>query len=250
MYDKEFKDAKNAALKAGEFLLSREDVHIDSDEGKDIKLSSDKGSERILMEELKPFEYSILSEEFGLQDKGTELCWIIDPLDGTMNYSRGLDDLACVSVALWKRTEPILGVVYRFKADEMFTGLVDSGAWMNDIPIKPSSAVKPQDAVLATGFPVKRAYDNDSLSSFIKNVQRFKKIRMLGAAAIMGTLVACGRIDAYMEEDIMLWDIAAATAIVKASGGCSRLEIRDENKCLCQLFATHELMEDFLNEGV
>lgn len=245
MYEKEFEAAKKAALNAGEFLRSREDVHIDSDEGKDIKLSSDKNSEKILMEDLKIFGYSILSEEFGLQDKGTELCWIIDPLDGTMNYSRGLDDLSCVSIALWKGFEPLLGVVYRFKIDEMFTGLIEAGAWLNNTPIKPSSVVKPQDAVLASGFPVKRAYDDESLISFIKNVQRFKKIRMLGAAAIMGTFVACGRIDTYIEEDIMLWDIAAATAIVKAAGGHSQVEVRENNKCLCQLFANEKLMKEY-----
>ena len=250
MYNKEFEVARNAALKAGEFLRSRKDVHVDSTEDKDIKLSSDKQSEKILMEELESFGYSILSEEYGLRDKGTELCWIIDPLDGTMNYSRGLDDFACVSIALWRRAEPILGVVYRFKIDELFTGLAGVGAWLNNDPIKPSEVTKMKDAVLATGFPVKRSYDDESLSAFIKKVQRFKKIRMLGAAAMMGAFVACGRIDTYMEEDIMIWDIAAAMAIVKAAGGSTRLEMHEKNKCLCQLFATRDLMEVFLNEGI
>ena len=245
MYEKEFEAAKKAALKSGEYLRKREKVHIDSADGKDIKLSSDKGSEKILMEELGSFGYSILSEEYGMKDIGTELCWIIDPLDGTMNYSRGLDDLACVSVALWKGEEPLLGVVYRFKIDELFSGLVGNGAWLNDEPIKPSEVTKMTDAVLATGFPVKRSYDDEALSSFVKSVQGFKKIRMLGAAAIMGTFVACGRIDTYMEEDIMLWDIAAATAIVKAAGGSTQLEMREDNKYLCQLFASEELMKEF-----
>lgn len=247
MYEKEFEAAKAAALKAGKYLREHKDAHIDSEEGKDIKLSSDKGSEHIIMEVLDAFGYSILSEEYGLKDKGTDYVWIIDPLDGTMNYSRGLDDLACVSVALWKDEEPILGVVYRFKVDEMFCGLSGKGAWLNDNAIRTSGTIKTSDAVLASGFSVKRSYDDKSLTSFVQKVQRFKKIRMLGAAAIMGAFVACGRVDAYMEEDIMLWDVAGAAAIVKAAGGCVRIDKREDFKCLCCLYATDSLMKDFVN---
>ena len=71
---------------------------------------------------------------------------------------------------------------------------------------------------MATGFPVKRTYDTKSLMLFIKQIQNFKKVRMFGAAAIMGTFVACGRVDAYFEDEIMIWDVCAAVALTNAAG--------------------------------
>ena len=103
---------------------------------------------------------------------------------------------------------------------------------------------------MATGFPVKRDYSEGSLLSFVKQVRRFKKVRMLGAAALMSVFVACGRLDAYFEEDIMLWDVAAAMAIVKAAGGVVYYQARDDNKCVFRCFSTCELMEDYSAEGL
>lgn len=101
---------------------------------------------------------------------------------------------------------------------------------------------------MATGFPVKRDYGTESLASFIQNVQSFKKIRMLGAAAIMGSFVADGRIDAYTEEQIMLWDVAASSAIVTSAGGIADVIPLKENKCICRLFANRELYEEYMQE--
>ncbi len=244
-YFEEYEAAKKAAILAGEYLKKRKRIQAESQEGKDIKLTSDKQSERIIMNALEPFGYSILSEEYGLKDNHTELCWIIDPLDGTMNYLKGMDDLVCVSIALFCGSKPILGVVYRFQRDEIFSGMVGEGAYLNDKSIKPSDIVEVDRAVLATGFPVKRDYGADSLAIFISQIQRFKKVRMLGAAALMCSFVACGRVDAYMEEDIMLWDIAAASAIVKAAGGEIIIEPHKDYKCLCKCFANRRLMESY-----
>lgn len=245
LYAKEFESAKKVAIMAGEYLKKRTDIHADSQEGKDIKLSSDKQSEKIILDELLRYGYSILSEEQGLKDEGTDLIWIVDPLDGTMNYMKGMDDLACVSISLYKGENPIFGIVNRFMRKELFTGVIGQGAFLNDKMIRPSQVTELSQAVLATGFPVKRSYDTSSLESFVSQVQKFKKIRMLGAAAIMGTFVACGRVDAYTEEDIMLWDIAAASAIVKAAGGEIKIERRNDYKCICQCFANKNLMESY-----
>lgn len=250
MYEKEFEEAKRVAYEAGQFLRKHYNIHIDSSEGKDIKLSADKESEEMIFKGLRPFGYSLLSEEKGLEETGTEIRWIIDPLDGTMNYSKGMDDLSCVSISLWKKDEPLFGIVYRFRVDEMFSGMIGKGAWINDYPIKPSRITKVSDSIIATGFPVKRTYDTNSLTSFIEKVQRFKKVRMLGAAAIMTTYVACGKVDAYMEEDIMLWDVAAGAAIIKAAGGIAEIEIKEDNKCICKCFANSNLMESYYAEGL
>lgn len=245
MWAKELELAKQAAKRAGDFLRKREDIHVDMLEGKDMKLSSDKMSEKIIMDVLSESDFPILSEEYGFKGEKSDCCWIIDPLDGTINYFKGLDDLACVSVALWEKDRPVLGVVYRFMKDEMFYGSKGTGAFLNGHVIHPSGIKETGQAVMATGFPVKRSYSSDSLDKFIRQVQVFKKVRMLGAAAVMGTFVACGRLDAYFEDEIMLWDIAAASAIVEAAGGTVSIELLDHNKCLCKCFATKDLLEDY-----
>lgn len=252
MYERELELAKAAALEAGNYLKKYMDIHVDGHEGKDIKLSSDKNSEKILVDKLSETGYPILSEECGEINNGisSELHWIIDPLDGTANYWKGVKELACVSVALWNQSEPVLGVVYRFETDELFWGIVKEGAFCNGHPIRTSSVYKTSDAVVATGFPVHRDYSTDSLSAFIAQVQRFKKVRMLGAAAIMGTFVGAGRVDAYMEDEIMLWDIAAAAAIVAAAGGEIEIEQLPDYKCICKYFANNRLKEDYYAKSV
>lgn len=251
MYEKELEVAKVAAQKAGKYLREYTDIHVDNASGKDIKLSSDKNSEKILLQELSSLGIPVLSEECGLVGSGeSDFCWIIDPLDGTANYWKGMRELACVSVALWKLGEPILGVVYRFKTDELFYGVVGEKAYCNEQVINTSNVEHTQEAVIASGFPVHRDYGTDSLAKFVKQVQRFKKVRMLGAAAIMGAFVGAGRIDAYMEDEIMLWDIAAATAIVKAAGGVIEIKMLEDNKCICKCFANQKLKEDYYAESI
>lgn len=247
---KELELAIKAAKAAGEFLALRKDIHVDALEGKDIKLSSDKMSEKIIMDLLDESGISILSEEYGFKGDESKLCWIIDPLDGTINYFKGMDEMACVSIALWKENKPVLGVVYRFMKDELFYGEEGKGAFLNGKEIHSSDIRETGQAVMATGFPVKRAYDTESLTQFVKQVQNFKKVRMLGTAAIMGAFVACGRFDAYFEDEIMLWDVAAAVALVNAAGGSTTLELLNDSKCICKCFATKALMEDYYAKGL
>lgn len=247
---RELELAIQAAKAAGSFLQKREQIYVASMEGKDIKLSSDQLSEKIIMDILEPSGISVLSEEYGFKGQESRYCWIVDPLDGTINYFKGMDELSCVSIALWKDEKPVLGVVYRFMVDELFYGEEGFGSWCNNSKVFPSSITETTNAVMATGFPVKRAYDTGSLQEYIKQVQYFKKVRMLGSAAIMGTYVACGRIDAYFEDEIMVWDVAAAVAIVNAAGGMSSLEMLEDSKCNCKCFATRQLMEDYRAKGL
>ena len=221
--------AKKAAFQAGETLKRQQLTEVDSAEGKDIKLAMDKISESVIIECLAPSGIPVLAEESGLRN-GSEKAlregkiWIIDPLDGSANYWKGMRELCCVSIALWEDGQPVFGVVNRFWCDELFVGIVGEGAWLNDKSITTSAVIQTSQAVLSTGFPLKRCYENDSLERSIKQIQNFKKIRMLGAAAIMGAFVACGRVDAYVEEDIMLWDIAASAALVLAAEGAVELK--------------------------
>lgn len=250
MYSFELELAKKAAVRAGDLLKERRNIEVNDFSGKDIKLSSDKMGEKVIMDILKDSNIPILSEEFGATGELGGQYWIVDPLDGTINYFKGIDEFSCVSIALWDQGRPVIGVVYRFMSDELFYGAIGKGAYMNGTALHPSNIEKISEAVLATGFPVKRSYDEESLSNFIHKVQRFKKIRMLGAAAIMGAFVACGRVDAYYEEEIMLWDISAAVAIVNAAGGCAEVKILEDNKCICRCFASKALQEDYHAQGI
>lgn len=242
--------AIRAAKEAGDFLKKKEKIRINTMEGKDIKLSSDKMSEKIIMEILENSGIPILSEEYGFKGKVGTQYWIVDPLDGTINYFRGVDELACVSIALWKMDKPVLGVIYRFATNELFYGEEGYGAYCNGKKIITSGIDEIEQAVMATGFPVKRAYDTESLTCFVKQVQYFKKVRMFGAAAIMGSFVACGRVDAYFEDDIMIWDVAAAVALVRAAGGVVHLELLNDSKTICKCFANSKLMEDYYAKGL
>jgi myo-inositol-1(or 4)-monophosphatase len=243
--------AVEAAGAAGEVLKKRENTRVDADLARDVKLSSDKESESVILAILRRSGLPVLSEEIGLVgDAGKNAGgkrWIVDPLDGSINYLRKLEDLTAVSIALFEQGRPLLGVVYRWKTGDLWSGIVGEGAWLNGGPARPSGVTAVTAAVLATGFPAGRDYTEESLSRFVRSVRRFKKTRALGAAALMAALVSSGHIDAYMEEDIRLWDIAGAAAVAQAAGAVCDLEMRagGEYKCVFRVFATEALRTDF-----
>lgn len=220
-WDKELELAKQAALAAGSFLQKADRNDILSTKGRDIKHRADLNSENIILSFLKQnSDYAFLAEESGKHgavSRNVPL-WIIDPLDGTLNYSR-LISFCCVSIALWQGNSPLLGVIYDFNHNDLFYGIPAQGAWLNGVRIYSSTVKHRKHAVLATGFPVNRDFSDNSLFDFIADVQNFKKIRLFGSAALSLAYVACGRVDAYREEDIMFWDVAAGIALVEASNG-------------------------------
>ena len=225
-YKKEFNLAKKVALEVGEFLNLQTTKKIDSQEGKDIKLELDRKSEEMIINTLtKEFDYAVLSEEIGLtkEIESDKPNWIIDPIDGTLNFSRD-NPTCCISIALWINKEPVFGVIYDFNRDELFSGYVGVGAWLNDTLLPPQNKKEKSQAILATGFPTYMSDDEATLKSFITKIQEYKKIRMIGSAALSLAYVACGRFDTYMEEDIKLWDVAAGVAINKAMDNKYKIE--------------------------
>ena len=214
--------AAAAVTGAGRLLLDlrRKPIEVLCEPGHDIKLKADQlAEERILAILRERMPLPVLTEESGEHGGATEnsRMWVVDPLDGTFNYSRGLP-LCCSSVGLWENGRPVLGAVYNFFHDELFTGIVGQGAWLNGRPIAASGVKTAAKVSLATGFPHHQDFEAAPLRAFIRQVQDFKKIRMLGSAALMGVYVACGWVDAYVEEDVWLWDVAAAVAIAQAAG--------------------------------
>ncbi|MBI3117875.1 MAG: inositol monophosphatase [Candidatus Hydrogenedentes bacterium] len=226
-YDAELRLAMVAARKAGEVLAEamQREHQILSQEGRDIKLQADRDAEQIILDELASSAYNVLAEESGEHgelDAGKPF-WIVDPLDGTLNFSRGIP-ACCVSIALSTVDTPILGVVYDFNRDELFSGLVGAGCWLNAAPVRVSSIERADLAVLSTGFPVNFEYTDEGLHAFAERIRRFRKVRMFGSAALSLSYVACGRVDAYSEDDIMFWDVAAGLALVQAAGGFIHVE--------------------------
>lgn len=219
--------ARQAAVLSGEFLIGANDSarKINSESGKDIKIAADLASEKVIIDYLKEkTDFPILSEEAGLisGDK-QELSWVVDPLDGSYNYLRKIP-FCCVSIGLWRGDKPVLGVVYEFNQKELFSGIAGEGAWLNDAPIKVSNTKQKEKAVLCTGFPVNADFSQKAITDFIENSRSYKKVRLIGSAALSIAYVACGRADVYSERGIMFWDIAGAIPILLAAGGESDME--------------------------
>jgi len=188
--------------------------------GREVKIRADRELNDVLGEKLrKRTSFNIMSEE----EDNNVICenkynWILDPLDGSFNYMRGIP-MYCISLALWKGFEPVLGVIYDLTKDDIYHGIIGGEAFKNDMKIMVSKINRFSDAVLCTGFPVNFSYSDDRIIEFTDNVKKYKKIRLFGSAAMSLSFVACGRVDAYIEDDIMIWDVAAGIAIVKAAGG-------------------------------
>lgn len=242
--------AVSAASAAADCLRQNyaNDAGIQFTGGKDIKTQADHAAEAVTLEILKPTGIPCLAEESAADTTGFQgLHWVVDPLDGTMNFTRSFPMYA-VSIALWDGEEPVLGVVYDLANNACYTGIVGESAFMrtglhiessylqdaggtgfsSDQVLKKtiavSSTTQRAQAILATGFPSGRDYRNAALQTFLEQVQGFKKIRMIGSASLSLAMVASGVFDAYCEEDIMFWDVAAGLALVAAAGGSCEIQ--------------------------
>jgi myo-inositol-1(or 4)-monophosphatase len=215
--------ASAAARSAGEVLrreFSAGSV-VNAEFGKDIKLEADVRAEAVILEMLRrESAHAILSEEAGADagysDSGTR--WVVDPLDGTFNFSRRLPS-CCVSIGLCDGSVPRLGVIYDFLADVIYEGEINQGAWRNGAPMRVSSVATAEKAALCTGFPAGRTFGRDSLMGFVEQARTYKKVRLIGSAAMSLAYVASGVVEAYHEDGINFWDVAAGLALVKAAGG-------------------------------
>jgi myo-inositol-1(or 4)-monophosphatase len=219
--------AVDAARGAAELLRAEygNDAEVRSADGHDIKTQADIAAEAYIVDRIAPSGFPVLAEESaGMSSPNLSgMHWVVDPLDGTFNFYRGFD-VCGVSVALCDGASPLLGVVVDIASGRLYHGSLASGAWLDNEPISVSAISTTAQAVLATGFPTARNYEASSLTNFVGQVQAYKKIRMIGSAALSLAFVASGVFDAYVEEDIMVWDVAAGLALVAAAGGSVRME--------------------------
>jgi myo-inositol-1(or 4)-monophosphatase len=224
--------AKNAAKEAGKVLLHKKDSLNQSifSSDKDIKLKADIEAENIIKSILeKESSFPILAEESGKSKEHLdETFWVVDPLDGTANYARDIP-LCCVSIALMHKMNPVLGVIYDFNNSDLYEGHLDGEAKLNEIAIKVSNTTLPSEGILVTGLPNNTDYSDQALLRMVKDFQKWRKVRMIGSAAIASCYVASAKADVYKEFGTYIWDVAAGAAIVNASGGRAEITNQRDN---------------------
>jgi len=213
--------------KAGEAVLSffrgsfRVDLKDTRPGGIDIVTEADLASEGIILEAIgRTFPgHDILTEETITNDSGSRYLWLVDPLDGTVNFTHGLP-MFCVSIALTEGGSLVAGMVYDPLRKERFSAVRSRGAFLNGRPIRVSGAKQLNASVVATGFPYDRAFSpENNVAEFTQIVTRVQGIRRYGSAAMDLAYVACGRLDGFWELKLKPWDQAAGMLLVQEAGG-------------------------------
>ena len=188
----------------------------------DFVSSADKRTEKILIEELQKAhpEFGIITEETGIINKSnTQNRWIIDPIDGTMNFLNGVPQFA-ISIGYEENNEIKCGVIFNPITNEMFAAEKGNGAYLNNSRIRVSNKKNVKDSLLVTGGPKQASKIKEQIfSEYIHLSKNASNIRKFGSAALDMAYVACGRFDGYWQREINYWDIAAGIIIVKEAGG-------------------------------
>lgn len=213
--------AVEAAQAAGGFLRANfgRPLTVDENLAHDIKLELDKRTQ-ILIETLilsKFPDHAIYGEEGISGDQSSEFQWIIDPIDGTVNYFYSIPHFA-VSIALRRNGKIVVGVIYDPMRDEMWSVREGQPALLNGQPIAVSTRTQLSESIVSVGVSKSLNSINRGLP-FLKNGPRSQKCRMMGSASLDIAYVSCGRLDAYIESMISLWDVAAGILLVESAGG-------------------------------
>jgi myo-inositol-1(or 4)-monophosphatase len=242
--------AVKAAQAAGELMRQnlRAPKKVNAETSHDIKLELDVRCQELIRAKLhRAFpQIALLGEEGSSGAKNAEFRWVVDPIDGTVNYASGIPH-ACVSIALQARTrwgersreplsnsikgsrgrsphqrmdyETLAGVVYDPFTDELWTGMRGQPATLNGTVIHASQRRRLDQSIVSIGFAKTRTSLEHAMPYFTWLSRRARKVRMMGSAALALAYVATGRFDAYIERGINLWDIAAGGLILECAGG-------------------------------
>lgn len=209
------------ATTAGEYLIQHlgkvKEINFKGE--RNLVTEIDTTSEQVIKHRLKEEfpEIAILGEELG--GETAELFWVIDPLDGTNNYFHSYP-VFCVSIALIKNNNPVLGVIYDPTRKEIFTGLKGEGAFLNGKQIQVSTTDNLKTSLVATGFYYEFKNQKDTnIGHFVDFLYEVQGIRRSGSAAIDLAYVACGRLDGFWELGLRPWDTAAGSLIIEEAGG-------------------------------
>ena len=200
-----------------------ENLQVSSKGPGDFVTSSDKRTEKTIIDELQKAhsDYGIVTEESGIINKSnTKNRWIIDPIDGTMNFLNGIPHFA-ISIGYEEEGEIKCGVIFDPIKNDMFCAEKGNGAYLNNSRIRVSNKKKLEDALLVTGGPKYSSKIKEEILLEFTNVSKniFSPIRKFGSAALDMAYVACGRFDGYWQKELNYWDIAAGIIILKEAGG-------------------------------
>ena len=215
-----------ACLKASRPLIRDygeiENLQVSKKAPGDFVSSADKRTEKILIEELQKAhpDYGIITEETGLINKSNiKNRWIIDPIDGTMNFLNSIPQFA-ISIGYEEDGEIKCGVIFNPITNEMFYAEKGNGAFLNNTRIRVSNNKKLNDALIVTGGPKQSSKIKKKIfSEYINVSMQVSNVRKLGSAALDMAYVASGRFDGYWQRELNYWDIAAGIIIVKEAGG-------------------------------
>ncbi|CAF0689247.1 inositol monophosphatase family protein [Candidatus Methylacidithermus pantelleriae] len=235
--------ATNVAKAAGKFLRQSFGTAVDWTEtsAHDVKVRTDVVTQELIVRGiLKEYpDHRILGEEGMAGDPDGEIEWVVDPLDGTLNFAYGIPHFAVSIAARVTSGRFLLGVVYDPIREEMFTVMEGSEAFLNGEAIHASRRQGLEEAVCIVGFARSPEGMKKGLEWLHYYAPRVRKIRLTGSAALDLAYVAAGRVDAYLEAEIRLWDIAAGSQLVLAAGGKLRLLPLDWEKHLFSVEATN-----------
>ena len=249
-----------ACMKASRSLIRDfgeiENLQVSAKGPGDFVTSADKRTERILIDELQKAhsEYGIVTEESGIINKSNlKNRWIIDPIDGTMNFLNGVPQFA-ISVGYEENRELKCGVIFNPISNEMFCAEKGNGSYLNNSRIRVSNKKKIKDALLVTGGPKGASKIKEKIfSEYIRVSKNVSNVRKFGSAALDMAYVACGRFDGYWQREINYWDIAAGVIILREAGGFVDFFEEDKNLPLKKnILATnsniHNELRDLINK--
>lgn len=201
----------------------------------DVKLELDVECQQIASECVRSAfpDHAILGEEGGHDASGAGYRWIIDPIDGTVNFTHGLP-VWCCSIAVEHQGRALAGAVKLPELDELYTATADGDSFCNGRKIRVSGTPVMAEGMVYTGVLEQGQDNGESRRVFSRLAAEFRKVRILGSAAVELCYIACGRGDAYIETTIHLWDLAAGALLIERAGGrCGVLARKNE---LCMSF--------------
>lgn len=250
-YAQVLENAKSWALEMGSIQLKhfrKNNLKVETKSSiVDLVTEVDKACEKYVLYQISSHypDHGILSEESGSNNKKSDYQWVIDPLDGTTNFSQGIPVFA-VSIALNYKDETVLGAVYLPNTDELFTAIKGEGAYLNSNELlSVSTKTEFEESILVTGFPYdRRENPNNNASIFSQVVPLVRGIRRDGSAASNLAYIAAGFTDCFWELNLSLWDVAAGLLLITEAGGV--VEYLPEHRGV-SLIAGNEVLVDSMS---
>ena len=234
--------AIDAVQQAGQLLRDKfhSDKTIDEAEQHDVKLALDKESQELITGILLGAypDHAIYGEEGLAGDQSSPFHWIVDPIDGTVNFLYCIPHF-CISIALREAGELITGVIYDPMVNELWTIERGGTPQLNGKPIACSDHTDLAESMVFVGFGKDTAALDTGMERFRRASPKVRKMRMMGSAALGMAYVASGRLDAYIESRISLWDVAAGKLLIEAAGGHVDLTPHEGNPDLYSIVATN-----------